>query len=202
MRPLLLAALVAVAPAAAFAGPALGLRVGYDISSGSASTGTPMSELARSAVPLQLDATWRFGPRFSIGAYYGFGFGQLSKSIADRCSSLATSCSVWTMRTGIRAEYAFPEDFKRLAPWVGLGTGWEWAHGSVSHPSESGSQTVSGWEAVSLEVGADYKVAPKLWLGPYVVMRVGQYGRINGYSIVNKAWHEWYGLGIRGRWDF
>ncbi len=204
MRKLLRAAPLAAAllPAAAAAGPSLGLRLGYDVSSGSGSRGAPMSDVAHSDVPVQLDALWIFGPHFSAGAYYAFGFGQLSKDVSDRCAADGVSCSVWTMRVGIRGEYAFPELSQRLAPWLGLGSGWEWAHESISGRGESASQTVSGWETLSLEGGADVKLAPKLWLGPYLVMRVGQYGRLDGYSVVNKAWHQWYGFGIRGKWDF
>ncbi len=201
MRPLLLAALVALLPAAASAGPTLALRAGYEVSAGSASSGTSMSEVAKSDIPLQLEWMWKFGPHFSLGAYYDFGFGQLSSAVSDRCASLDASCSVWTMRVGVRGEYAFPQS-ETFAPWIGLGSGWEWAHESVSHPGNSGSQTVSGWETVSLDGGADYRLGPKLWLGPYLVARYGEYGRINGYSVVSKAWHDWYGVGIRGRWDF
>ncbi len=203
MRKLLLASAVAVlVPAAAAAGPSLALRVGYDASSGSASRGTPMSDVARSDVPFQLDATWVFGPHFSAGVYGGFGIGFLSKAIADRCDALGANCSVWTMRLGVRGEYGFPELSERFVPWVGLGTGWEWGYEKVSRGSQSASQTVSGWETFSLEGGGDVRLSPKLSLGPYVVWRVGQYGRLDGYSIVSKAWHQWSGFGIRGRWDF
>jgi hypothetical protein len=161
-----------------------------------------MSEVANTELPLQLDATWRFGPHFSAGVYYGFAIGQLSGAVSDRCSSLGASCSVWSMRVGIRGEYAFSDVSQRFAPWIGMGTGWEWVRESVSHPRESASQTVSGWETLSLEGGADVKVTPKLWLGPYLLYRFGEYTRLGGFSIVNKAFHTWFGAGLRGRWDF
>jgi outer membrane protein W len=203
MRQVLFAAvLAALLPAAAAASPSLALRLGYASSSGSATKGTAMSEVAKAEFPLQLDATWRFGPHFSAGVYYGFAIGQLSGTVSDRCSALGASCSVWSMRAGIRGEYAFPEVSQRLAPWIGAGTGWEWVRESVSHPTESAAQTVSGWETLSLEGGADIKVGPKLWIGPYLTYRFGEYTRLDGYSIVNKAFHSWVGLGARGKWDF
>jgi hypothetical protein len=199
---LLAAALAAFLPAAAAASPSLGLRLGYEGSSGSATRGTSMSEVAQGDFPLQLDATWRFGAHFSAGVYYSFAIGRLSGEISDRCDALQASCSVWSMRAGIRGEYAFVEVSQRFAPWVGAGTGWEWVRESVSHPAESSTQTVSGWEMLSLEGGADVRLAPKLWAGPYLAYRFGQYGRLDGYSIVNKAFHSWFGVGLRGRWDF
>lgn len=203
MRQVLLAAvLAAVLPAAAAASPSLALRLGYESSSGSATKGTSMSEVASAGFPIQLDATWRFGPHFSAGVYYGFAIGQLSGAVSDRCSSLGASCSVWAMRAGIRGEYAFVEFSQRVAPWIGAGTGWEWVRENVSHPGDSASQTVSGWDTLTLEGGADIKLGPKLWIGPYLTYRFGEYTRLDGYSIVNKAFHSWVGLGARGKWDF
>ncbi len=203
MRKVLLAAvLAAVLPGAAAASPTLALRLGVEGSSGSATKGTSMSQVAAAEYPLQLDGSWRFGPHFSMGVYYSFAIGQLSQAIADRCTALGASCSMWSMRAGIRGEYAFVETSQRVVPWLGVGSGWEWIHESLSHPSEPGSQTISGWETLSLEGGADLKVAPKLWLGPYLGYRFGEYGRLNGSAIANQAFHSWLGVGLRGRWDF
>jgi hypothetical protein len=203
MRKVLLAAAVAaVLPAAAAARPTLALRLGFEGSSGSATRGTPMSEVASAGYPLQLDAAWSFGPHFSFGVYYGFAIGRLSRAVSDRCDALQASCSVWSMRAGIRGEYAFPEASERVVPWLGVGSGWEWVRESLSHPAESGAQTLSGWEMVSVDGGADVKVSRKLWIGPYLAFRVGEYGRLGGFSIVNQAYHRWAGLGVRGRWDF
>jgi hypothetical protein len=203
MRKVLLAAVLGgVLPAAAAASPTLALRLGYEGSSGSATKGTSISEVAAAEYPLQLDASWRFGPHFSMGVYYGFAIGRLSRAIADRCDALGASCSMWSMRAGIRGEYTFAETSRRLVPWIGAGSGWEWVRERVSHPTDSSSQTVSGWEMLSLEGGADLKLAPKLWAGPYLGYRFGEYGRLNGSSIANQAFHSWLGVGLRGRWDF
>ncbi len=203
MRKLLsAAALAALLPAAAAAGPSLALRQGYESSSGSATKGTSMSEVVTADFPTQLEASWRFGPHFSAGAYYSFAIGLLSKPVSDRCSADQASCSVWTMRAGIRAEYEFAELSQTFVPWIGAGTGWEWVRQHVSHPGESATQVVSGWETLSVEGGMDAKVAPKLWLGGFLTYRFGEYSRLDGYSIVNRTFHTWVGLGVRGRWDF
>ncbi len=196
------AALAAFLPAAAAAGPSLALRQGYAVSSGSASKGTSMTELASAEFPTQLDAAWRFGDHFSAGVYYSFAIGRLSRPVSDRCSADGASCSVWTMRAGIRGEYAFTEVSQRVVPWIAMGTGWEWVREHVSHPQETSTQVLSGWETASLEVGVDAKVASRLWLGGFATYRFGEYSRLDGYSIVNKAFHTWAGFGVRGRWDF
>ncbi len=201
MRTLLVALLLLAAPGAATAGPALALRLGYALSSGDAARGTPMSDVAKSEIPIQLDALWRFGPHFSAGGYFSYGFGQLSKDVSDRCDSLGASCSVWTMRLGAEAQYAFTDLSPRFAPWIGMGMGWEWAHERVSLGSQSARQDVSGWELVNLEGGADVKVATRVVLGPYVSLRVAQYSRLDGHAVVSKAWHNWLGFGVRGTWD-
>ncbi|HEX9052256.1 MAG TPA: hypothetical protein VF841_17135 [Anaeromyxobacter sp.] len=199
---LLAAALAAVLPSAASAAPSLALRLGYESSSGSATTGTSMSEVAKADFPLQLDASWRFGPHFSMGVYYSFAIGQLSRAVSNRCDAYQASCSMWEMRVGIRGEYAFAEVSQRFVPWIGVGSGWEWVRASVSAPRDSASDLVSGWEWVTLEGGGDVRVAPKLWIGPYLGWRFGRYGRLNGFSIENQADHSWLGVGVRGRWDF
>ncbi len=202
MRTLLAALLLLAAPGAASAGPSLGLRLGYDVSSGHAAKGTPMSEVANAAIPIQLDALWRFGPSFSLGAYYSFGFGLLSKSVADACDAAGASCSAWMMRTGVEAQWAFADVAKWWAPWIGAGIGYEWAYDHVSLNGQSARQDVSGWELLNLEGGADAKIGAHLWLGPYLALRYGRYSSLDGYGIVNTAWHRWYGLGLRATWDF
>lgn len=202
MRTLLVALLLLAVPGAAAAGPELALRLGWATSSGGASRGTPMSDVAASEIPVQLDGLWRFGPHFSAGAYYSYGFGRLSKDVSDRCDGLGASCSVWTMRTGVEAQWAFTDLSPRFAPWIGAGTGWEWVREKVAVGSQSARQSLSGWEILSLEGGADVKVTPRIVLGPYLSFRVARYGRLDGYSVVNQAFHRWLGVGIRGTYDF
>jgi hypothetical protein len=202
MRTLVAAALLAaVLPTAAAAGPVLGARLGYASSGGDAAKDTPMSKVAAAEIPLQLDLAWRINPRWTLGVYYGFGFGRLSKATADRCDALGVSCSVWSMRTGAQATYAFADVSERWAPWLGFGIGYEWLHEHVSERG-GGTQNLSGWEYLNLEGGADVRLSSKLSAGPYVSARFGQLSRLDGYGIPNTGWHQWLGAGVRGHWDF
>ncbi len=200
MRTLLAAALLAaVLPTAAAAGPVLGARVGYAAASGDASKDTVMSDVAAAEIPLQLDFAWSFNPRWTLGVWYGFGFGRLSSSVANRCDALGVSCSVWSMRTGVQATYAFAETADPYAPWVGFGIGYQWVHETVSG---GGAQNLSGWEYLDLEGGADWRISAQASVGPFVSLRVGQFSRLDGYGIPSSGWHEWLGVGVRGRWGF
>ncbi|HET8538368.1 MAG TPA: hypothetical protein VFL83_00720 [Anaeromyxobacter sp.] len=202
MRTLLAAALVALAlPTAAAAGPVLALRLGWAASAGDAARETPMSEVADGEIPIQLDAFWRFPPHWFGGVYYAYGFGRPSGAISDRCDALGADCSVWTMRVGAQLGYTFGELW-RLAPWLAVGIGYEWTHEDASRGGLSGSQTLSGWEFVNVEGGADVKVSGKVSVGPYASFRLGQYSRLDGYGIPSKGVHQWYGVGIRARYDF
>jgi outer membrane protein W len=201
MRTLLLAALLAL-PRAAAAGPALGLRLGYALASGEASSGTEMSEVAKADVPLQLDATWRFGPHFSAGLYFAYGFTRLDASVADRCDALGADCSVSRMRTGIQAAWAFTDVSQRFAPWLGLGIGYEWMKEDASLQGRSGVQHLSGWELLDFQGGVDVVTYRKLALGPYVDWSpLGWFTRLDGSSIVKKSMHQWLGFGVRGTLD-
>jgi hypothetical protein len=201
MRKLLLASILVLSlPTAAAARPTLALRLGYELARGKAAEGTPMSEVAKSQIPLQLDALWRFGPHFSGGVYASYGFARLDPEISDRCDALGASCSAWTARLGVQASYAFAEFSKRYTPWLGGGVGYEWVRQKISG-ALSGSETVSGWDFV-LDTGFDVKVSPTISVGPYFALHFGPYTRLDGYAIPSKAVHEWLAFGLRGRYDF
>lgn len=201
MRTLLLAALLAL-PRAAAAGPALGLRLGYELASGQASSGTPMTEVAKADIPLQLDATWRFGPHFSTGLYFAYGFTRLASSVADRCDALGADCSVSRMRTGIQAAWAFTDVSRRFAPWLGLGIGYEWLKEDATLQGRSGVQHVSGWEFLDFQGGVDVVTYRKASVGLYLDWSPAAFfTRLDGSSITKKAAHQWFGVGVRGTFE-
>ncbi len=199
MRSLLLAALLL--PTAAAARPTLALRIGYAAASGDAAEETPMEEVAKSAVPIQLDALYRFGPHFAAGLYFSYGFGGLNQEISDRCDALGADCSVSGVRLGAQGTYTFTQLSQRFAPWAGVGVGYEWVNGSVSRGGLSTTQRVTGWEIVNLQAGADFVVRPRFAVGPYVQLSIGRFTAVDGNDIADKAMHEWLNFGVRGRFD-
>lgn len=200
MRLLLVAALLL--PTAAAAGPTLALRAGYAAGIGDASKDVPIADVAKGQVPLQLDALWRFTDRFAGGLYFSYGFGLLGGGVADRCDALGADCSVATLRLGVQGTYQLAPVAGRFLPWVGGGIGYEWVRQSVSTGTFDSSQSVSGWEFLSVQGGADVKVGAKLFVGPYALLSWGRYSSVDGNAVSAKAWHEWLHLGVRGKLDF
>lgn len=201
MRLLLVAALLL--PTAAAARPTLGLRVGYAAAIGDASKDTPMDEVAKAQLPIQLDVLWRFTDRFALGPYFSYGFGVLGNDVADDCDRLGADCSVATLRVGVQGTYVLPQLANRLLPWLGAGIGYEWVRASVSAGAFDTTQSVSGWELFNLQAGADFTLgSTKFAMGPYGVFSFGRYSSVDGNAVAEKAWHEWLHLGVRGKVDF
>lgn len=199
MRKLLLLALLL--PTAAAAGPSLGLRLGWAPGSGDASDGNSMADVAASHLPIQLDALWRFGERFSAGAYFSWGVALLEGEVADRCDTLGADCSVSVFRLGLEGTYAFTQASQRFTPWVGAGIGYEWVRSSVSSAGFSGSQRLGGWEVANVQAGADWPVSRRLAIGPFAMVSIGRYSSVDGNEITEKGWHQWLTLGVRGTLD-
>ncbi len=201
-RVLLLVALLA--PAAAGAQPTVGLRVSWAPALGDLASGTPMSEVLRSQVPLQLDALWRFGfAPLSAGAYASWGPGQVG---ASACGG---SCSGSAWRAGVQGLWTFPPLWDRVTFWSGLGLGWEWA---TMRQEKLGTRTTYGYAGpeLALQGGAEWPIGGRFAVGPAVLLGLGRYARESldtGYgsasgAIATRAVHAWVHLGVRGRVDF
>jgi hypothetical protein len=230
MKTTLRATLLAVllVPALASAQVSLGLRAGYAFPFGDAyeqsGLGTfKQSDLAKGALPLQLDATWRFSPAVSAGVYVSYGFGQAGSRLKELCATPGSSCKDPTfIRYGAQGAYTF-EAAGKLDPWLGLSVGVEQASFGVksfvygvipgSPPTVLAADldgTLRGWEA-GVAGGADYRLSPSFAIGPVVSFSVGQYtvqhitlagqGTVAGGGVDTAKTHEWLTLGVRGRFD-
>lgn len=208
---ILAAATLAAAPALADDGSAVsvGARIGYGIPLGKAADNTngDLSKSISGMVPLMLDAGYKFNPNIYVGAYFMYGIGFVP-SDATGCGQNGVSCSVHDLRFGVNAHYHLMPD-QTIDPWFGLGVGYEILSASASGGNQSISSSVKGFEFVSLQGGADYKVMPNLGVGPFLSFSLGKYTTqsIDGGSatqsgdIQNTAFHEWLLLGVRGVYD-
>src|SRR5690349_10849016 len=106
MRIRLLAALLALAPAAAGARPVLGLRLAFAAAAGEAARHVPVSEAVAWHVPIQADALWSFDPAapLAAGGYVSWGPGAVG---AATCRD-GTSCFGQVLRAGAQARWTFP----------------------------------------------------------------------------------------------
>jgi hypothetical protein len=205
MRKLVLASLVALlVPTASFAQFQVGARLGFAPVGGDEAKGSPMSDGIKSQIPIQLDAMYRVNKDLAAGMYFSYGIGQLA---SDFCTDGA-SCSANVIRVGVQGTYAFNDVKAPLVPWVGAGIGWE----RLGLSAEAGGQKIEGNDTgveLNLQVGGDYKVNDQFSVGPYLMVSFGQYtsaeiktpaGTVSG-SISDTAMHEWFGFGVRGKFD-
>jgi hypothetical protein len=183
-----------------------GLRLAYAVPFGDQVENTSLNDTFSGAIPLVLEAGYRFTRNISAGALFQYAFGQIKGSAAAGfCNDNGVSCSGSVMRVGIEGIYNLRLDTP-LDPWVGLGIGYEWGSLSGSGNNFSFSGTDSGFEFLTLQGGGDYRLAPQFALGPFLSFSIARYGSqsvtMNGTTtsmdIGNTAVHEWLQIGVRG----
>jgi hypothetical protein len=201
---LALAALfLAVLPGLADAQWYAGARLGYSLAGGKTAQGSSMSDGLKGSIPIQVEGGYRVLPQLSVGGYLSYGPGLVG-SVCD-----GASCSASVKRLGIEAAWRFQQAWL-VAPWAGLGLGYEWASYKASDGGDELELAYRGFEYLDLQGGADYPVTDKLSMGPFASFAVGRYdhlkvesplGNSDG-SIPSATTHTWLTFGLRGRWDF
>jgi hypothetical protein len=144
-------------------------------------------------------------PLLAVGAYGQYAFAAL----ASDAKAAFPGGKGRDIRVGVEATYALASTGS-VAPWFGLGAGWEWAQVSWI---ESGVDATSGFDGpeAKLQGGADWKVSEALAVGPFVSLTVGQFRSLSakggGREITveinssEREIHEWLQVGLRGRFD-
>lgn len=218
-------AAVAAAPAARAdeeSGLTLGVRAAFGMPLGSAGDGEDLDHLTKGAIPIQLDVGWRFDSRWLAGAYFSWGPTLVASNAKGAlAASGATGIEGHAVqRLGVQALYTVLRG-RRFDQWVGLGLGYEWTRyaearlntGSGTADAELG---LRGFEAI-LQIGGDYRVTPKLSVGPFATVNFGQYrshvsdvdvrsGTVpdagsTSRSVQDHGIHEWMQLGIKGTFN-
>jgi len=179
----------------------LGLRTGYGLpfgkTTGSGPTPTTtngantqsengaaaLGDSVKGQVPLGLDIGYRITPAWYAGVYLNYGFTSLAENFDEICSQNGISCAAHSARVGVNVHYHFLPAAK-LDPWVGLGFGYELLGYKISGPDSDAGALLRGWELVNLQVGADYRVARGLRIGPVATFTLAQYSH---FSVVAAA---------------
>ncbi len=187
-------------PAASSAQGTFGLRLGYALAGGETVEGEKLADTVASQVPFQLDFLYRFKPEIAAGIYGSIGFGQLDADVKLACDSVVTSCSANVLRAGVQATYTFKGVSPIFVPWLGVGAGVERLSRTIVWVFVPETVETVGFEFL-LELGGDVAASPEFSVGPYLQLSFGQYRSQDGNGIVNKATHEWYGLGLRAKYD-
>jgi hypothetical protein len=113
------------------------------------------------ALPVTLEA----GIRVLPGLYLG-GYGTYAPAHTNACPDGAT-CGAHVLRAGgtLRAQLVPPDETWRF--WVGGSVGYEWASTRFSQSGVDRTLTYRGPDFTTFEIGADWKLASRLRLGPY-----------------------------------
>jgi hypothetical protein len=210
-------ALLSAAPAlAADSGFEIGLRTGYAWSAGKLGappngTDSDLGDYVSGQLPFWLDAGYRFSPNLYLGGYFQYGFGFVNDDRRDLCRNANVDCSASDVRLGILGRYHFAPQWQ-LSPWFGFGLGYEWGafalHQSIIGSSDTDSSW-SGFEIANLQVGADYLVASRIALAPFISVSFGQYqssktttktgttSTTTEDDLASKSIHEWILIGVR-----
>jgi hypothetical protein len=158
-------------------------------------------------VPISVELGYRIDRRFVVGLSGQYGFAFVNKDHTIPCND-GVSCSASVSKIDAGAIWNILPD-ARIAPWVGLGAGYEWA--TIAQEGRIMSRaTVRGPEYANLRGGADFPVAPGLRLGPFFGLSFGRYESASFTGLVATPAptftmtevHEWLVVGARGTYDF
>ncbi|ACG75048.1 LigA [Anaeromyxobacter sp. K] len=198
-------------PTASSAQVSLGLRLGYAWGLGDVGGGggdkLKMSDWVDGQVPIQVDALFRVTPDLAVGPYFSYGFARAGGDLKSTCDVSGVDCSAYVMRLGVEGIYTLPRA-GTLAPWLGLGIGYEWNRLKAEGGGENLTMKWKGVEWLNLQAGMDFFVAPQLRTGPFLMLSLGRYDKgdasgviSGGGSINDKKFHEWLQVGWRGQFD-
>lgn len=184
------------APPALAAEPFLGARIGLAFPFGRIAPGEHIRDVISTSVPLQLDAGFRLGQPFSVGAYLSYAFGQLGDATDRACG--AADCSARTFRIGLQAAI-HSEVGPNREVWGGVLFGWERLH--LEAPSDI---TASGGE-LGVQGGFDF-TGNRTGFGPFASLTFGQFTNLDvggrNVGIGDEKLHGTLQLGVRGYFGF
>lgn len=196
-------------------GASLGLRTGYSLPLGSLAKdpglggNTDLSKWLAGAIPLAIDAGYRFSPHFYLGGTFQFAFAPTSSDWCSRAAGGgACTSSANDIKFGANVRYTFiPE--RKFSPWLGLGWGYEITNMSITVGNQSVDQTVRGFEFAHFQFGGDFHPTRDISIGPWIGLSLAQYsnystsgarGSTSG-DLQSTSLHEWLTFGVKGQYD-
>jgi hypothetical protein len=192
----------------------VGLRTGYAIPLGDVRKWSALGDTVNGTIPIWIDAGYRFHPNAMIGAFFQYGIGLVNPAgygfplaNGETCGS-ASDCSASDIMFGVQFHYHLLPD-QTIDPWGGVGFGYEILvlnDPGFASTTGVGGESYSGFQFVNLQIGADYKLTPKLGVGPFVMFSLGEYSSCSypqsgNCTIEGSPIHGWLTLGIRVAYD-
>jgi hypothetical protein len=160
-------------------------------------------------IPLQLELGYKLRPPFLVGAYASGSVGPTAQSLKEVCDSVDTQCRVRSFRLGLQATWTFNEDLDQNW-WIGLGLGVERLRWQARGERINATNTYGGVEFTALQLGANFRLSNILVIGPFASASWGRFetqihkddNDKTNYDFPHRAWHAWFGLGVRVAFDF
>jgi hypothetical protein len=198
-------------------GVEIGARFGHAFAAGNLGappdgTDASVSDFVSGQWPLWLDLGYRIDPALYLGGFFQYGWGVVNDDQRTACRNANYDCSASDVRLGVMGRYTFAVPWP-LAPWLGLGAGYEWGSYKERLNGPGGgagfSSKWSGYEFVNVQVGADYRVSPLVALAPFVGVSLGQFHHVStttslgmtstttDQDLAEKSFHEWIMIGVR-----
>ncbi len=192
--------LAALLPDPARAAWVVGVRSGYALALGELDATGRIRDVTGGQIPVQLDLGFRH-KKLTLAAYGSYGFGSVAGALRDSCDAVGQSCSTTSLRIGAEVWWSFAEPQDRTDPWIGAAVGYE--NLTIKRFT---SATYSGSEWLALQGGVDWRLDGGATMGAFASVSLGQYTRIDGGGltgeIVDRRFHEWVTLGLRGTFVF
>lgn len=196
-----------------------GLRASYSVPFGSSSEGTGIRDLVVGIIPVQLDLGYRWNEHLWFGGFGAAGIGVKGQACRDdgqaptaptdgteQVPTFGVKCDAPNkFRVGAEVIVHLLPSTEDVAPWVGLGVGYEWLNISETLGRRTFVQTFSGLEFVNVQAGVDLAAGTRLRLGPFVQWSLGRYSTIAADASSNadplpppgQSVHHWVGAGVK-----
>jgi opacity protein-like surface antigen len=198
------------------AGFEIGARLGYGFAAGRLGappngTDNDLGDFVSGQWPIWLDVGYRLTGELYLGGTFQYGFGTVNEDQQNGCRNANVDCSASDVRVGLMGRYRLPP-IMIASPWLGLGVGYEWGSFSVNQSVVGNSTTDTSWsgfEFANLQAGADFQLTPKIAIGPFVSVSLGEFRRMSttmtaggttttmDQDLAKRSVHEWIVIGAR-----
>lgn len=145
----------------------LGLGVGAVVHSARTNEDAKLLDNGTIMVPLTLELGFRLDPRLYIGAFGSWSWIAPRKADNSFCTDATDSCSASLSVIGADVRF-HPMPTMAYDPWISVGVGYEWLNDRARTGSLEAKSMFRGFQWVDLGLGADFTIAPRFTLGPYV----------------------------------
>lgn len=195
-------------------GVEVAIRAGYFVPLGSSAASSGIRNHVVGMIPLRVDAGYRFSPHLWVGAFGAAGLGVKGEYCDDDPpptdgevpSRIGPKCDAPNQfRLGAQVQWHFLPSTADVAPWIGLGVGYQWLNISETLGRRTFVQTFAGPDYLHLELGVDLAVGSRVRLGPYAHWNLGEYAILAAAASEEAAAaarptsgvHQWLGFGIK-----